>query len=151
MEEMRLCIGRQKRGIIRCNPSAAHVWLSEKRNGAPWREKAERMQQIEDERAMKEHMHKRLTLLAKQTCLGLKRMYQTHFDVAELIPILADAEKESQKLKPNPKSMALLQAVHKFDLGAVSHLLKSYDKNDQPLPCLGIMNRKPRFNKPMPL
>eukprot|EP00511_Aplanochytrium_stocchinoi_P006384 CAMPEP_0204824974 /NCGR_PEP_ID=MMETSP1346-20131115/2954_1 /ASSEMBLY_ACC=CAM_ASM_000771 /TAXON_ID=215587 /ORGANISM="Aplanochytrium stocchinoi, Strain GSBS06" /LENGTH=209 /DNA_ID=CAMNT_0051952429 /DNA_START=45 /DNA_END=674 /DNA_ORIENTATION=+ len=126
---------------INANPGAAQIWQQERVNGAPWRERSERLQQIEDEKAMREHAHKRITLLSKQACSGLKVMYNAQFDVAEMIPLLKQAEKEMGNRKQDKILQSLLQAVLRNDIKAVATLLKAYTTTKASTPCLGISTR----------
>jgi hypothetical protein len=112
---------------ILANPGAAEVWLMERQNGAPWRERAERLQQVEDEKAKKELFQKKLSLLAKQTSAGLATVYNAHFESSELVPLLQDAAKQVQRGDAAPEAAALLKSVQRFDVKTVSNLLKCYD------------------------
>lgn len=128
--------------VIEANPSAAAVWSRERANGAPWRERAERLQQIEDERAKKEIQRKRITLLAKQTSIGMKKVYNAHFDAAELIPLLEKAEQESQKRNPDPVQLSLLKAVLRYDLKTVCSILNVHTQNQPPTPSLHLIRAR---------
>jgi hypothetical protein len=133
---------------VKANPGAAEVWLQERQNGAPWRERAERLQQIEDEKAKKELFQKKLVLLARQTTAGLNAVYNARFDPGELIPVLKDAAKQVQSGKAEPDAAALLKAVQRFDMRSVSNLLKSYDTDPPVRPHLSITTRRPIRPRP---
>ncbi len=133
---------------VKANPGAAEVWLQERQNGAPWRERAERLQQIEDEKAKKELFQKKLALLARQTTTGLSSVYNARFDSGELIPVLKDAAKQVQSGKAEPDAAALLKAVQRFDMRSVSNLLKTYDTDPPGRPHLSITTRRPIRPRP---
>jgi hypothetical protein len=133
---------------VKANPGAAEVWLQERQNGAPWRERAERLQQIEDEKAKKELFQKKLVLLARQTTTGLSSVYNARFDSGELIPVLKDAAEQVQSGKAEPDAAALLMAVQRFDMRSVSNLLKTYDMDPPGRPHLSITTRRPIRPRP---
>ena len=137
------------------------MFFEEKLKGAPWREKAERLQQIEDAKACGEHKLKRITLyvafklcvfslyfkrveafriknkesltcrMAQQVCAGMKSTYAANFDASDLIPILRMAEAEASKRDGDPKLTRLYQSAMKFDLKAVSIALECFSKRDK--------------------
>lgn len=141
---------QRERRVIKANPGAAEVWLAERRRGAPWRERAERLQQVEDEKAKREHAVKRVTLLAKQTCQGLKSVYDINYDASEMGPVIADAMKEIQKPHPNPKDALLVKAVQRYDLRAICNLmgLRPSVNPSAPPPNLSIMTKAAVRPKP---
>ena len=117
---------------------AAQIWLKEKRSGAPWREAAERKQQIADEKSRNDYKLKRLNILAKQISTGLKTQFSITFDPMELFPLLVEAEKECEKLNPDRKKAALLAACLKFELPKVKDCLELTDRSHVPTPSLNI-------------
>lgn len=131
----------RKKRVIKANPGAAEVWLAERRKGAPWRERAERVQQVLDEVARKEQALKRTSLLAKQASEGLQRVYGIHVDAAELAPMLTEATKEMQRPRPDPKVARLLKAAERYDLKALARCLDAHTKAAAPQPCLSIATR----------
>jgi len=120
---------------------AAQIWLKEKRSGAPWREVAERKQQVADEKARDDYRLKRLNLLAKQISEGLKSQFSISFDPMELFPLLIEAEKESEKPSPDRKKVDLLTACLKFNLLKVRECLDEKDRSKVPEPSLNITHR----------
>ena len=117
---------------------AAQIWLKEKRSGAPWREAAERKQQIADEKARNDYKLKRLNILAKQISAGLKTQFNITYDPMELFPLLVEAEKECEKLNPDRKKAALLAACLKFELSKVRACLELSDRSHAPKASLNI-------------
>ncbi|GBG24966.1 Hypothetical Protein FCC1311_011832 [Hondaea fermentalgiana] len=141
---------QRERRKIKANPGAAEVWLAERRRGAPWRERAERLQQVEDEKAKREHAVKRVTLLAKQTCAGIKSVYGIRYDPSELAPLISDAIKEMQKPNHTAESALLVKAVQSYDLKAVCRILGLHvtASASDPPPNLSILSKPPVRPKP---